>query len=52
MNLKKMLLPATLIAMIALLAPWANAQTMGEYATTTSGSASPHTIWNIPISGS
>jgi hypothetical protein len=40
MSLKKMLLPATLIAMIALLAPCANAQTMGEYATTTSGAAS------------
>jgi hypothetical protein len=40
MNLKKMLLPATLIAMIALLAPGANAQTMGEYATTTAGAAS------------
>jgi hypothetical protein len=37
MSLKKMLLPAALIAMIALLAPCANAQTMGEYATTTAG---------------
>ena len=40
MSLKKMLLPAALIAVIALLAPRANAQTMGEYATTTSGAAS------------
>lgn len=39
MSLKKMLLPAALIAMIALLAPRANAQTMGEYATTTAGAA-------------
>lgn len=37
MSLKKMLLPAALIAVIALLAPRANAQTMGEYATTTAG---------------
>ncbi len=37
MNLKKMLIPAVLIAVIALLAPRANAQTMGEYATTTAG---------------
>jgi hypothetical protein len=37
MSLKKMLIPAALIAVIALLAPRANAQTMGEYATTTAG---------------
>ena len=37
MSLKKMLLPAALIAVIGLVAPYANAQTMGEYATTTAG---------------
>ncbi len=37
MSLKKMLLPAALIAVIGLVAPRANAQTMGEYATTTAG---------------
>lgn len=40
MSLKKVLLPAALIAVIALLAQSANAQTMGEYATTTAGVAS------------
>jgi hypothetical protein len=37
MSLKKMFLPAVLIAVSALLAPCANAQTMGEYASTTAG---------------
>jgi hypothetical protein len=37
MRLIKLIAPATLIAAIALLAPHANAQTMGEYATTTAG---------------
>jgi hypothetical protein len=40
MNLKKILLPAALLALIALLAPRANAQTMGEYAGVTAGAAS------------
>ena len=40
MSSKKMLLPAALIAVIAMLAPRANGQTMGEYATTTAGAAS------------
>jgi hypothetical protein len=35
MRLIKLIAPATLIATLALLAPHANAQTMGEYATTT-----------------
>jgi hypothetical protein len=39
MSLRKMFLPAALIAVIALLAPCANAQTMGEYATTTGAAA-------------
>jgi len=39
MSLKKMLLPAALIAVIAVLAPRANAQTMGEYASTTGDAA-------------
>ncbi len=37
MRLIKLIAPATLIATLALLAPHANAQTMGEYATTTAG---------------
>jgi hypothetical protein len=37
MSLKKILLPAALIVVMALVAPLANAQTMGEYATTTAG---------------
>ena len=37
MRLIKLIAPATLIAALALLAPHANAQTMGEYATTTAG---------------
>jgi hypothetical protein len=37
MKLIKLIGPATLIATLALLAPHANAQTMGEYATTTAG---------------
>jgi hypothetical protein len=58
MSLKKMLLPAALIAMIALLVPCANAQTMGEYATTTAGAASgaggmgPSFSLQIPSMGS
>jgi hypothetical protein len=39
MSLRKMLLPAALIAVIALFVPRANAQTMGEYAATTSNAA-------------
>jgi hypothetical protein len=35
MRLVKLIAPATLIATLALLAPHANAQTMGEYASTT-----------------
>ena len=37
MRLIKLIAPATLIAAIALLAPHANAQTMGEYGTATAG---------------
>jgi hypothetical protein len=37
MRLIKLIASATLIATLALLAPHANAQTMGEYATTTAG---------------
>ena len=37
MSLKRMLLPAAMIVLMALLTPCANAQTMGEYATTTAG---------------
>jgi hypothetical protein len=37
MRLIKLIAPATLIATLALLTPQANAQTMGEYATTTAG---------------
>jgi hypothetical protein len=40
MSLKRILLPAVMIALIALLAPRANAQTMGEYAGVTAGAAS------------
>ena len=40
MRLIKLIAPATLIAAIALLAPHANAQTMGEYGTATAGIAS------------
>ena len=39
MRLIKLIAPATLIAAIALLAPHANAQTMGEYGTATAGIA-------------
>lgn len=52
MNLKKMLLPAALIALMALLAPCASAQTMGEYASTTAGigtgSGSMGTSFSLP----
>jgi hypothetical protein len=37
MRLIKLIAPATLIATLALFAPHANAQTMGEYATATAG---------------
>ncbi|MGA7873085.1 MAG: hypothetical protein WCA22_19515 [Candidatus Binatus sp.] len=37
MRLVKMIVPAALIAGLAVFAPHANAQTMGEYATTTAG---------------
>ena len=37
MKLIKLMVPATLVAAIALFAPHAGAQTMGEYATTTAG---------------
>jgi len=40
MSLKKIVLPAALLALIALLAPRANAQTAGEYAGVTAGAAS------------
>jgi hypothetical protein len=54
MSFKKMLLPAALIAVTALLAPCANAQTMGEYAGTTAGvgmgSGSMGTSFSIPTS--
>ena len=40
MKLIKLIVPATLIAALALFAPHASAQTMGEYATTTAGVAS------------
>jgi hypothetical protein len=37
MRLVKLIVPATLIGVLAMFAPHANAQTMGEYATTTAG---------------
>jgi hypothetical protein len=40
MKLTKLIVPAALIVALALFAPHANAQTMGEYATTTAGVAS------------
>ena len=52
MSLKNMLLTAAVMAVMALLAPRANAQTMGEYATTTAsvgtGAGSMGTSFSLP----
>ncbi len=51
MRLIKLIAPATLIATLALLAPHANAQTMGEYATTVGVASGGGTSMGTSIGG-
>jgi len=51
MRLIKLIAPATLIATLALLAPHANAQTMGEYATTVGVASGDGTSMGTSIGG-
>ena len=51
MRLIKLIAPATLIATLALLAPHANAQTMGEYATTVGVASGDDTSMGTSIGG-
>ncbi len=51
MRLIKLIAPATLIATLALLAPHANAQTMGEYATTTAAVGSEDSSAGTELGG-